>query len=201
MLLSPLLWHLSARSPRPGYMPSPPFAHLSPHTQASLPPPHTHSLSQSKPKLYSQCLCLLYRLAAVPPSSAPMIEHLSPKNSPGLIAAAGGGSEGGGRGGRGRGAGGLRGVLVSELPPSERTHDLVAALHQRSWALRLQALLMLRSEGGDSQVREGWVGGEGKGRGGELLSPSTSMNALYRNHSHLPLPPPPHTHTHPTLHL
>eukprot|EP00798_Chlamydomonas_sp_ICE-L_P006432 gene6432-3061_t len=36
--------------------------------------------SRSKPKLYSQMLCLLYRMASLPSSSVPMLEYLAPKN-------------------------------------------------------------------------------------------------------------------------
>ena len=81
--------------------------------------------------------------------------HLSPHTSPGLIApppperadADTGDGGGGGAGGRG-----LRDVMVSGLPDSEKTHELVAVLHQRSWALRLQALMMLRLQAESAQV-------------------------------------------------
>jgi hypothetical protein len=93
-------------------------------------------LCQTKPKLYSQCLCLLYRLAASHPSSRPMLEHLNPKASP-LVPL------------------GLRCVLAAGLPSQERAHSLAAALYQRSWLLRLEALMLLRmnSEEAAAKVR------------------------------------------------
>ena len=136
-------------------------------------PPPLNSLSQTKPKLYSQLLCLLYRLSSSHPSSGPMIQHLSPKTSPGLVAplilaaapaaAASSAAEDGDTAAdavvAGAG-GGLRGILVGALPggageggatPSAPSvHALVASLHQRSWALRLQALMMLRLEDGEA---------------------------------------------------
>lgn len=75
-------------------------------------------LSQTKPKLYSQCMCLLYRLASSEPSAGPMLDHLSPQSTA-LVP-------------------GLSTILVSPVPEQDRVHELSAALHQRSWVLRLQ---------------------------------------------------------------
>ncbi|GAX76338.1 hypothetical protein CEUSTIGMA_g3784.t1 [Chlamydomonas eustigma] len=91
-------------------------------------------LCQTKPKLYSQCLCLLYRLAAFLPSSGPMLVHLHPKANS-LVPL------------------GLRCVLASGLPSLEKAHNLAAALHQRSWLLRLEALMLLRMSSEDASCK------------------------------------------------
>ncbi|KAJ9507657.1 hypothetical protein QJQ45_019155, partial [Haematococcus lacustris] len=84
------------------------------------------SLSRAKPKLYSQMLCLLHRLASQPASSVPLLEYLAPKNVDLLPQ--------------------LRTVLAQALPDSSQPLECSAALHQLSWLLRLQALLLLRLE-------------------------------------------------------
>ncbi|GFH19509.1 uncharacterized protein HaLaN_16464, partial [Haematococcus lacustris] len=83
-------------------------------------------LSRAKPKLYSQMLCLLHRLASQPASSVPLLEYLAPKNVDLLPQ--------------------LRTVLAQALPDSSQPLECSAALHQLSWLLRLQALLLLRLE-------------------------------------------------------
>ncbi|KAJ9507990.1 hypothetical protein QJQ45_021324 [Haematococcus lacustris] len=83
-------------------------------------------MSRAKPKLYSQMLCLLHRLASQPASSVPLLEYLAPKNVDLLPQ--------------------LRTVLAQALPDSSQPLECSAALHQLSWLLRLQALLLLRLE-------------------------------------------------------
>ncbi|KAG2487371.1 hypothetical protein HYH03_013942 [Edaphochlamys debaryana] len=92
---------------------------------------HEMRLALSKPRLYSQCLCLLHRMASAPLGGLPMLEFLSPKSNP-LVPS-------------------LRGLLTLELPggaeaAEARPHDLSAALHSRSWLMRIVALLLLRLE-------------------------------------------------------
>ncbi|GFR52150.1 hypothetical protein Agub_g14665, partial [Astrephomene gubernaculifera] len=43
---------------------------------------HQMRLAVSKPKLYSQCLYLLHRVASAPVGGLPLLEYLSPKNNP-----------------------------------------------------------------------------------------------------------------------
>ena len=81
-------------------------------------PPPPCSLSRAKPQLYRHCLCLLYRLAAHPASSSPMLELLSARTQELMLQ--------------------LRPVLLQPLPPTEATHHLVAVLQQRNWIMRLQ---------------------------------------------------------------
>jgi len=83
-------------------------------------------LARSKPKLYSQMLNVMYLLATTPVSSVPILEYLSPKNNVLLVA--------------------LKEVLGQPLPDTEQTYECAASLHQLSWIMRLQALLLLRLE-------------------------------------------------------
>ncbi|KXZ49324.1 hypothetical protein GPECTOR_22g918 [Gonium pectorale] len=98
---------------------------------------HQMRMALTKPKLYSQSLGLLQRLASAPVGGLPMLEYLSPKNNP-LIPS-------------------LRGLLTLELPAGgapeaaeARPHELAAALHSRSHYMRITALLLLRLEHEDS---------------------------------------------------
>ncbi|GLC49201.1 hypothetical protein PLESTB_000193200 [Pleodorina starrii] len=103
---------------------------------------HQMRMAITKPKLYCQCLCLLHRLASAPVGGLPLLEFLSPKNRS-LIPS-------------------LRGLLNMELPgtasasgmavdgPELRPHELSAALHSRSWYMRITGLLLLRLEHDDS---------------------------------------------------
>lgn len=84
------------------------------------------ALSSSKPELYASTLCLLYRMASHPPSSAAMLEYLAPRNTDVLPL--------------------LRPVLLAPLPAAEQVLECASALHQRSWLLRLQ----VRGTGGGS---------------------------------------------------
>ncbi len=48
-------------------------------------------------------------------------------------------------------------MLAQDLPPAGSTLECAAALHQLSWAMRLQALLLLRLDHEESaQVRGAW---------------------------------------------
>ncbi|PNW73920.1 hypothetical protein CHLRE_13g578100v5 [Chlamydomonas reinhardtii] len=110
---------------------------------------HDMRMALTKPKLYSQCLCLLHRLAASPAAGLPMLEYLSPKNNPlipslrGLLTLE---LPGGGHGG---GGGGLAGMVLGEAAEA-RPHELSAALHSRSWYMRITGLLLLRLQHEDS---------------------------------------------------
>ena len=79
----------------------------------------------------------------------------------------------------GGGGRGLRGMLVSELPPPDRTHELVAALHQRAWALKLQALMMLRMDEG-AAVQVGSAEGRARHREGHRPHSALRFRGLIR---------------------
>ncbi|KAG2438910.1 hypothetical protein HYH02_010705 [Chlamydomonas schloesseri] len=104
---------------------------------------HEMRLALTKPKLYSQCLCLLHRAAASPSGGLPMLEWLSPKNNPlipslrGLLTLELPGAAHGAHGG-------LAGMVVGEAAEALRPHELSAALHSRSWYMRITGLLLLR---------------------------------------------------------
>ncbi|MEW5318153.1 MAG: hypothetical protein WDW38_009398 [Sanguina aurantia] len=88
------------------------------------------SLSQSKPRLYSQMLSLLYRLACHLTSGGPMLDWLSP-NCTDVVR-------------------GMRPILLGPLPSHEQPQDLAASLRQRASILQIQALLLLKLEHPDS---------------------------------------------------
>ncbi|EFJ49677.1 hypothetical protein VOLCADRAFT_117126, partial [Volvox carteri f. nagariensis] len=136
---------------------------------------HQLRMAIAKPKLYSQCICLLHRMASAPVGGVPLLEYLSPQNNS-LIPS-------------------LRGLLNMELPGTRggpdgselRPQELSAALHSRSWYMRITGLLLLRLKHDDNSRQllgellaapgEPAITAEPSGLGGPASASAASMAA------------------------